>query len=146
MQRRLFRWTIILSVAVFVAFVAVIIALDIAFSRLSSESVRQARVEATHRADIIATADAQYEQCVKSIPFLVHTTRFVASVRQVERVLVVNSKANHAATPPGSDLYRVQGDNIKRLERALRDASGLNLHVPTPAECRRIRAAILRRP
>lgn len=113
----------------------VVIALWINYDRVSADQARTTRIVAARHADVIANADAQYQQCVKSIPTLTHVNHFLRGVQEVERVLIINSHANHMATPPGSDLYRTQAKNLLRLEDAIRSTHGVDFTVPTKPKC-----------
>ena len=136
-RRYLDDWKFWMTVAYF-AIVGILIFLLVV-------SGKEARTEAAHHADIIAAADAQYEQCIKSIPTLTRINEFIKGVQDEHATLLTNSLANHAATPPGSDLYRTQIANIARLRRANDEVKHVKFPVPTPAECKALKSSILNR-
>lgn len=84
----------------------------------------------------LALERSQYQQCVQFMPTLRRVNRFFHGVEDLHRILVTNAKAMHEATPPGSPVYEAQIVNLHRLERTVHEVSGVQLHVPSIAECR----------
>jgi hypothetical protein len=128
-------WQFWVGVAYF-GLAMVTVALWVSFAR----ETRQAQAR---RADIIANADAQYTQCITSIPTLGRIDSFIDGVRGTNAVLLRNALASHAATPPGSELYRVQILNIARLRASVKSAEGVRFPIPTRAECSALRNRLI---
>lgn len=133
-RRILDTWQFWIGVAYF-GLVCVVVALWIGFSRVSTDQARTERIQAARHADIVANADAQYQQCVKSIPTLRRVDGFLEGVREVHHILLVNSEASHQATPPGSALYQTQKRNIERLRDAFKKVNGVKFPIPTHSSC-----------
>ncbi len=138
-------WKFWMGVAYF-GLVCVTVALWVGYGRLAADQIRTANVVAERHADIIANADAQYQQCVQSIPTLTRVNTFVRGVQDLHKILLENSIASHAATPPGSALYAQQIINIKRLERTVREVQKVGFPVPTHAQCGALRDRLERKP
>lgn len=103
-------------------------------------------VIAQRKADARANALTQYTSCLRSIPILRESQRFVRGVQEVHNVLVENAVATHRATPPGTAVYRAQVRNLRRLRIAALDVQGLSFHPPTIAKCKALRARFEARP
>lgn len=104
----------------------------------------QARDEATHAAEIVASADGQYTSCVGSIPVLKKINGFIIGARVVDEALVRNSRANLAATPIDSPLYTVRAGNLNRLRAASAAAAQVRFPVPTRSTCNALRDRLLK--
>lgn len=137
-SHKLDNWRFWMGVAYF-GLVLVIVALWVDWARTNADVARTSRVVAERHADIVANADAQYQQCLSSIPTFRHVNRFVSGVELVEQALLTNAKAAHVATPPGSALYVAQAKNIVRLREAIEAARQVAFHVPVAGECRALR-------
>lgn len=99
--------------------------------------------EQSDRASRHASAQAEYQQCLGSIPLLVKVNKFVVGVRTVGQVLLANSIRMHVATKPTdgtAHLYLIQEQNIRRLRRAIAPQKDLTFPVPTLATCRALLA------
>lgn len=90
-----------------------------------------------------ATADANYAQCLRSIPFVQQVNEFIKGVETVADVLLINSEAMHAITEKGTPVYRQQTINIRRLRAAIVAGSGVRFPVPTEDVCSARREAEL---
>ncbi len=133
LRRRVDTWHFWVGIAYF-AIVAVIVALWVNYNQVSRDQSRTAQLVAARHADVVANADAQYIQCVKSIPTLTRINLFLNGVQSVDGVLLKNSLAVHSVTPAGP-TFQAQIKNIARLRRALHDVSGVRFPVPSAASC-----------
>jgi hypothetical protein len=133
-RRLLDNWQFWVGIA-YIGLACIIVALWVNYSRVSRDQTHTAEVVAARHADIVASAEAQYAQCVKSIPTLTNINHFIHGVEEVHRILLVNSIAAHRATPPGSPLYRQQILNIRRLHDAFKSAKKVQFAVATQAKC-----------
>jgi hypothetical protein len=122
-----------------VAIVSMIVAMYFVNGRTSETLANQAATAAASTAERQAGIQADYRACLVSIPQLTEVNRFVHGVQDLHRTLLKNSIANHAATPPGSVLYRQQIVNIKRLRKTVVAVSGVAFPVPTRASCEKRR-------
>ena len=125
----------------FVGLALVIVALWVNFDRVSHDQARTALVVSERHADVIANADAQYEQCIKSIPALGRVNLFIRAVGSIDEVLLTNSKATHSVTPMGA-TFKAQVKNIRRLRNAIVDVRGVSFPVPTAKACRELRTRL----
>lgn len=137
-------WQFWVGVA-YVGLACVVVALWVNYSRVSREQVQTERVSAARHADIVANAEAQYQQCVKSIPALIRINRFLHGVQDEHRILLVNSLASHQATPKDTALWKAQLVNIRRLRRASEEVQGVHFPVPTRKSCVALRDRLLKR-
>jgi len=142
-RHKLDNWKLWMGIAYF-GLVAVVVVLTLDWSRTNAEVARTTRIVAARHAEVVANADAQYQQCVKSIPLFTRVNNFIRGVERIERALLQNSEASHLATPPGSALYDAQVTNIIRLREAIRAARQVAFHVPSMQQCRELRARLNR--
>lgn len=144
LRRYLDDWRFWMGIAYF-GLVLVTVALWINYDRVSADTARTIKVEAARHADIVANADAQYTQCVESIPTLRHVNDFIVGVAGLEQALLKNNIAAHQATPPTTPLYAAQILNIARLRVAIRSAKQVAFTVPTKATCVALRDSLTTR-
>jgi hypothetical protein len=133
-RRLLDSWQFWVGIAYF-GLACVVVALWVNYNRVSRDQVRTAEVVAARHADLVASAEAQYTQCVKSIPTLRNINAFINGVEEVHQILLVNSIAAHKATPPGSALYQQQIMNIARLRDAFATAKNVHFTIASKAKC-----------
>jgi hypothetical protein len=128
-------WQFWVGIAYF-GLTCVVVALWIAFGRVSADQAKTADLDARRHADIVATAESQYTQCVRSIPVSEKVNKFVAGVQELGDVLLVNSISSHGVARPGSLLYDRQAKNISRLRDALKKVRAVKAFpVPSVAKC-----------
>lgn len=121
-------------VVAYIALAAVTIWLAVVNSNTAKTAAQNAQVIATQQ----AAAQASYNDCVRSIPYLRRISRHVAGVNELAALLVQNSQATIAATPPDDPLAQVRRRNLRRLARAqAKVASAKRVLVPTVAQCHR---------
>lgn len=137
-------WQFWVGVA-YIGLACVVVALWVNYSRVSNEQVQTERVAAARHADIIANAEAQYQQCVKSIPALTRINRFLHGVQDEHQTLLLNSLASHAATPKDTAIWHAQLANIRRLRRASREVQGVKFPIPTTKSCVALKRKLLRK-
>ena len=123
--------------------VCVTVALWVGFGRLSADQVRTAQVVSERRAEVAANANAQYQQCVQSIPQLTKINRFIRGVQHEHSTLLKNSLASHAATPTDSALWQAQVKNIARLREANNEVKNVRFKIQTQASCIELRRHLL---
>lgn len=116
----------------FTILVGIFILAAVTFRRESNDRAKVAAVAAARE----ASAQAEYQQCLASRPFLMKFNLFVRGVNTAHHVLLLNALAMHAITPPGSVVYHVQEKNIIRLRRSVRDVKFPPVPVQTKAECK----------
>lgn len=126
-----------------IGLVLVVVALFYVNQRTSRALARTEAAAHAQQLRIQASADATYAACVRSMPLLRKTNRFIRGVQREHRTLLLNALAAHRVEPEGTRLYRQQVRNIVRLRAAVTDVTGVTFHVPTVAECRAHRAAEL---
>lgn len=143
-RRLLDNWQFWMILA-YAVLAVVVVALWVNFGRESRDQARTAEVVARRHADVVANAEAQYEQCVKSIPSLTKINRFLRGVQDEHRTLLKNALAAHAAQPKNTALWHTQLTNIERLRRAFSEVRGVRFPIPTKKSCSTLRARLLRK-
>ncbi len=121
------------------AIIATVVGLYFVNGRTSRTLAAQAATAAAAKAERKAGIQADYRACIVSIPQLTKVNGFVHGVQVLHRTLLENAVANHAATPPGSALYRQQVINIARLRKTVTAVSGVAFPVPTRRSCEKRR-------
>lgn len=127
-------------------------------TQISATQAQQTKDEAVKAAQIQASAQAAFTQCIASRPELSKLNSFLKGVneaggalRDISAVLVANAAAVLQATPASDPQHRVRAANVKRIaavnkkaERAtLKIGAIKNLPVPTKAACKGRRKAVL---
>ncbi len=128
-------WRVVFATAI----IATVGGLYFVNGRTSRTLASQAAVAAAATAERQAGIQADYRACLVSIPQLTKVNRFVHGVQALHLTLLTNALATHAATAPGSALYRQQIVNIARLRRTVTAVSGVAFPVPTKASCEKRR-------
>ncbi len=90
-----------------------------------------------------SAAQANYAQCLASIPLLKKINDEFAAAEIVGHVILTNARETHMVSPKGSATYRQQQINISRLETALA-RGGVRLPIETAASCADTRDRALR--
>lgn len=142
-RHKLDNWKLWVGVAYF-GLAAVVVALFFINQNTQKTVVNQAKDEAAHKAEIVANADAQFNQCIVSMPTLGEINKFISGVQIVESALVLNSAAVVTATPMNDPQYNTRVRNLERLQDAQAAASHVKFPVPTRAQCKSLRARLMK--
>lgn len=84
-----------------------------------------------------AVNKAQTERCISTRPTLLQVSRGFSGVKQVAKILVLNSAALVASTPVGDPQRAVRVANLRRIIYAREEVAALpDFPVPTVDQCK----------